>query len=119
MGWCFQSAALSAYASHPQYSSLLTGTSDRSLAFAVHNYYVVASGWGEFIDGAGEDVPPMASLLSQPDATVNFAELDLDAAFVNFNSGGATAGHHVASSFLSSSFVCNIMLYSSSLQHVS
>ena len=24
---------------------------------------VVASGWGEFIDGAGEDVPPTQSLL--------------------------------------------------------
>jgi hypothetical protein len=55
----------------------------------MHNYAIVASGWGEFIgsNGVDIDVPAEMTLRPQTDATVRMATIDLDAVMVNFNSG--------------------------------
>jgi hypothetical protein len=58
-------------------------------AALMHNYAIVASGWGEFIgsNGVDIDVPAEMTLRPQTDATVRMATIDLDAVMVNFNSG--------------------------------
>ena len=58
-------------------------------AAMMHNYAIVSSGWGEFIGSNGVDIPPSLTTKPQPDATVRFATVDLDATMVNFNSGGS------------------------------
>ena len=82
-------------------------------AAMMHNYAIVSSGcktrvhcWrlgcilpratatiartgGEFIGSNGVDIPPSLTTKPQPDATVRFATVDLDAVMVNFNSGGS------------------------------
>jgi hypothetical protein len=62
-------------------------------AALMHNYRIVASGWGEFIDSNGADIKPdsTARLAAGMNVTLRVATLDLDSAMVNFNSGGAGA----------------------------
>ena len=52
-------------------------------AAQAHGYSIVASGWGEFIDPVGRDMPPNLTL-SAVFGTVRIATLDLDATLVNF-----------------------------------